>query len=735
MTKVKLWYLKQDKNQSTPLWYNLASSEKIESPRSYDYQWNFPSSNQDALPTLTPNQFSHYTTLSAISRPNKLYTSVFSRDQWIIEIINNSTNKAHFIDGKDINQQGCLYFYEQAGSKGQWKLLLHNGKSINKDFIVNEKFKFDNNSTIHKFDEVSFKKDKALAKIEANDKDNESDIFLTNIKFSKEFERECTHGRYIMGLNYEEAILEEVIYFEEEEKEGVIIRPRIALNLSADLVNKAENGVNEEVQELNEEIQELAEEPDIESELRKQITDFLAGSTLKWLNANGEVNLSSAEINSALAITVEKIKENVEKENVKKDTITNEDFDRQDKQLDELDQLDQLDELFYNLYEVKYSDTDLLTFFADHSMPGPSQGVFTAVPAQINSASALIDAIANNKIITEGSTSSTAGIAQLNIESVGSAIKTGLNFREIYKAIKDKQNFVKNHGKEEYKKRFRSAYTKTLKICAVNTLESGTKTILSGLNFAAEIGKVINVSGFLNALGKFTGPIGAAANAIVAARDVKTMLNVHKKLEKLVYHPDYKVLEEVYEGNIHLSLVLKYLIPKLRRKHGRHLAQGVSGTLGVGVAIVGFVNIWNPIGWTLMAGTVGVGVGITVYNGYRRFRKKKNQEALSSECIPPSADIFAHRLIAIAENQIKELPDVTKVLQSMKDNSQIKWPLNQTKPTNSTQVSEIKSYLGSKEIDIAKRIIKEIFKVKIEYNWGNKESIEAVKKTIIRQIR
>ncbi|WP_372891248.1 hypothetical protein [Rhodosalinus sp.] len=108
------------------------------------------------------------------------------------------------------------------------------------------------------------------------------------------------------------------------------------------------------------------------------------------------------------------------------------------------------------------------------------------------------------------------------------------------------------------------------------------------------------------------------------------------------------------EGYEELDRLLGYILGKMGRRTAKQwttTAAGVVGatgsTIGIVLAATAVANIWNPVGWTLLAGGAVLGLGVVAWTSWRHFTKKKRREKRYEKGKPKSIGEFTDRVIAI----------------------------------------------------------------------------------------
>lgn len=96
---------------------------------------------------------------------------------------------------------------------------------------------------------------------------------------------------------------------------------------------------------------------------------------------------------------------------------------------------------------------------------------------------------------------------------------------------------------------------------------------------------------------------------------------------------------------------------KMRRRGRKQWTTVAAGTIGAtsGVILgsmavigaIGLVNAWNPIGWTLLAASTAIGVGVIAYTSVRHFTKSHRRAHRRDKGHPGSVEEFSNRAMAM----------------------------------------------------------------------------------------
>lgn len=354
----------------------------------------------------------------------------------------------------------------------------------------------------------------------------------------------------------------------------------------------------------------------------------------------------------------------------------------------------------------------LLKVFTDKSMP-----MVLSMADLINKTSG------TNFLLIGKSDKMYPGIVTYPLEILGAIIDTLYNFYNIYTHLCDKkQEYTTAPHKEAY-------YTKLSELILL-TVESGATIANSAFNLIEVIQSLLQTLDKYKVLGDNLGKFLEENAVAFSTKIIKTGVPLYSLAKHLVKYNttesrliklSNKKLQSGDFGNayIHLSLVLKYLIPRLRRKMKHHKKYAISSTLNIVAGQVGDVaakagdaaeTALVAAEWVMSTTDNNfVSVNNTVCWVLRRFKNYNTKDGEWEQLIPKTQDEFAERLIAIATQQNDKLPQLG-----------LDWVSFQ-------KVTE-------KEATNAKFIIENIFNVRGTYSSQDEKSLKKVKKEIVNYL-
>ena len=153
-----------------------------------------------------------------------------------------------------------------------------------------------------------------------------------------------------------------------------------------------------------------------------------------------------------------------------------------------------------------------------------------------------------------------------------------------------------------------------------------------------------------------TGVLGTVVGVYVTARNTRKAASAGirmSKVQKLLKEAD-NVLDPAVDHEKALLQHLTFAEKKLRRKTFKSAFTATSALIGTGGSVGGLVvaavgttalaNIWNPIGWSIFAAGLTVGLGVTTYMVVRHFTRKHRYEHRRTAKRPVNARIYAINL-------------------------------------------------------------------------------------------
>jgi len=157
-------------------------------------------------------------------------------------------------------------------------------------------------------------------------------------------------------------------------------------------------------------------------------------------------------------------------------------------------------------------------------------------------------------------------------------------------------------------------------------------------------------------VGKVAGPLGILVSAVTVVRTSRKAHRARRRRNKL--HKHLKEMADTGQ-NEELRRCISFLFHKLQRRlivqaepATSATASVIGGSILFGLAITGSANLWNPVGWGIVAGGAAIGTGLLGYAIYRRLTRthRRNRRLNKSSGKVVDTESAARELIRIALN-------------------------------------------------------------------------------------